>query len=288
MSFIQPMLAASMPKVPIKITPGVYVYDEKFDGHRLILSKTPEGAVTAWSRDGLVRLLPPQIHEAAEYLQPGTYDGELFVPGKRSYGVTELANSAKLVYVVFDVLALLGVSTLAQTYDERRAYLAAMEEHLDFSHDAIRLAPSKALDSDRDLELALRDIWDADGEGIIIKKRTGRYYPGKRPKDVWIKMKQLRTAVLTVVGFVAGRGEIVNRGPYAMVVLRDDEGFETAVKTRNDAELERFEKEACQQGSSLDPILRHPAIGRKLRIEYQERTPDGSYRHPRWDRWEDE
>ena len=30
-----------------------------------------------------------------------------------------------------------------------------------------------------------------------------------------------------------------------------------------------------------------PAIGRKLRVDYQEVTPDG-YRHPRWDRWEDE
>jgi hypothetical protein len=86
------------------------------------------------------------------------------------------------------------------------------------------------------------------------------------------------------MGFTQSRGKIIDRGPYAAVLLRDAAGNETTVKTLNDVELDRFE----QEWPSTAGVEHHPAVGRKLRIEYQERTPDGSYRHPRWDRWEDE
>ena len=123
-------------------------------------------------------------------------------------------------------------------------------------------------------------VWDSDGEGLIIKRRQAPYTSGKRTMD-FIKLKDLRTAVLTLVGFRAGVGTIVDRGAYATVVLRDEHGVQTTVKTLNDKELARFESSA--KGHKV-----HPAIGRSLRIEYHEKTPDGNYRHPRWDRWENE
>jgi ATP-dependent DNA ligase len=106
------------------------------------------------------------------------------------------------------------------------------------------------------------------------------YRPGKRDKS-WIKIKKLRSAVLTVTGFQPSKGQIINRGPFATVVLKDEQGNVTTVKTRNDAEIAKLEAQAVAGAA-------HPAIGRKLRIEFQERTVDGSYRHPRWDRWENE
>lgn len=176
------------------------------------------------------------------------------------------------------------------------------------------LAPAVHLDTEDEMHTYLRAIWARDGEGVILKRRDSRYSPGKRPREDWIKIKALRSAILTVVGFLPSKGTIQNRGPYATVVLRDDQGYETTVKTLNDAELAKFEAEwkaldphqtrADIEGVSRveaksrthrglfdnDPMIAplaalHPAIGRRLRIEYQERTPDGSYRHPRWDRW---
>jgi hypothetical protein len=38
----------------------------------------------------------------------------------------------------------------------------------------------------------------------------------------------------------------------------------------------------------LPRCITHPAMGRLLRIEYQDIAADGGVRHPRWDRWEDE
>jgi hypothetical protein len=74
--------------------------------------------------------------------------------------------------------------------------------------------------------------------------------------------------------------------------LEDDRGNRTSVKTKDDFELAQFEKQALaglqKVGDMVVAIPAHPAIGRKLRIEYQDWTPRGGYRHPRWDRWEAE
>lgn len=278
MNFVSPQLASPLP-ANFKPTPGCWAVEEKWDGHRLVVAVGATGQgdlfgaikVRAWSRHGKDRILPPHVRIALEALPEGLYDGELIVPGSRSYGVTVLEDASKLVFVVFDVIKLLGrdlTSTgVGATYDERRALLQTIGL---LGDGPVRLAWSENIDSLERIE-ALRDVvWSREGEGLILKRRASKYTVGKRPKD-WLKVKDLKTAVLTVVGFNDG-----TRGPNSVPVLRDEDGNETTVKAKNDAVLAYVQAnwKAC--------------IGRKLRIEFQERTPDGSYRHPRWDRWEDE
>jgi ATP-dependent DNA ligase len=281
--FITPMLAAPMPK-SFDIRPGIYAVEEKFDGHRLI-ARIGGTRVQAWSRNGLERVLPPHLIEALSQFPDGVYDGELNVPGKRSYGVTEIVNGPDLVFTIFDLIEVLGVSIAAQTYDRRREYLREIFSRERLQSRAVKLSLSTELADEDHMHLLLKAVWARDGEGLIIKRRASRYTAGKRPKEDWIKVKALRSAVLTIVGFIPSKGKIQDRGPFATVVLKDDEGHETTVKTKNDAELARFEREQPTEDFMVAP---HPALGRKLRIEYHERTPDGSYRSPRWDRWEDE
>lgn len=294
------MLASPMPKEPHKapvLTDGAWAAEEKYDGHRLVVevadartqSLYGEGnTVTAWSRYGKERLLPNHIIEALQHFPVGIYDGELLAPGKRSYGVTELVNGAELVYVMFDVLQVTtdGVPTSATdlSYVVRRGWLEEAFKVLGPLYPCIQLAESTVVTSVEQVAQMAEDVWRRDGEGLILKRRLAPYQVGKRSKD-FIKIKKLQTAVLTVIGFEAGRGTINYRGEYATVVLRDDAGFTTTVKTRNDAECAAFEHAAQVAASMKRP---HPAIGRRLRIEFQERTPDGNYRHPRWDRWENE
>lgn len=288
MPFISPMLASPMPKQPIDLSSGEYAAEEKFDGHRLIVEVSSGQAVDlfaegplvqAWGRYGIARILPSHITDALAKFPYGIYDGELLAPGKRSYGVTELVNSSDLVFTAFDLLKLFDEDTTDLTYDERRALLEKIFSTEALQSPATVLATSRVLYTEEQMRALRNQIWARDGEGLIIKRRRGKYHPGKRTKE-FIKIKQLQTAVLTVIGFEASKGTIQDRGRFATVVLRDDGGYQTKVKTLNNVELDRFEKEA---GPSP-----HPAIGRRLCIEYQERTPDGSYRHPRWDRWEDE
>lgn len=288
MPFIEPMFAASMPKKLI-ITPDQYAMEEKYDGHRLIVEVAQNG-IFAWSRNGLARALPAHLTITLSEFPVGIYDGELFVPGHRSYGVTEIVNGPNLVYTVFDLLRFKNSSMELYSYDTRREFLSTIfDEMIGDPKFPIKKAQSLHVHNMVQVQKILEKIWARDGEGLILKRRDLPYLPGKRPKDSWIKIKQLRSAVLTVVGFVQSRGQINNRGPYAMVLLRDDAGNETAVKTKNDAECRKFEQEAPVQGEfTLGDGPKHPAIGRRLRCEYQERTPDGSYRHIRWDRWENE
>lgn len=282
MSFISPMLASPMP-VNFNIKPEEWSSEEKFDGHRLILEVSDikndllsEGkGVRAWSRNGLSRVLPRHIVDACGKLPNGVYDGELLVIGKRSYGVTELTNTSLLTFMCFDVLVLLDQETQSHTYKHRRAYLEEIFSRPEIESKALQLAKSTVLES-LDEVITLRDeVWQRDGEGLILKRRDGIYIPGKRSKD-FIKVKMLRTAVLRVIGFAESKGQIQNRGQYATVILQDDDGNTTTVKTRNDAELKKLEAAG------------KTTLGRLLRIEYQERTPSGQYRHPRWDRWENE
>jgi hypothetical protein len=129
----------------------------------------------------------------------------------------------------------------------------------------LRVSPAYEVNSQADIDEHLKRVWARDGEGLIVKRRASLYFPGKRPKDAWIKLKQEDHVVMTITGFMAGK-----LGPYSTVKLRDTEGHETTVKTLNNI--------------LLDLIARDPGavIGRKIIIAFQERTPDGLYRHPRW------
>jgi bifunctional non-homologous end joining protein LigD len=273
---MQPMLASPMPK-NFSIKPGEWVAEEKYDGHRILLYVPPASLgsrlIEATSRDGNRRELPGHIlREINSWVPEGLYDCELIVPGKRSYGVTVVADAPKLVLVFFDCLEVRSTVAIQFTYSDRRELLETMFAF--YAHNwtgpgekPLRLAAAHVLGSLEEAREHAEAVWRVGGEGLILKRRSARYQPGKRSKD-WIKIKDLRSAVLTVIGFQVGL-----LGPRAVVRLRDEEGNETTVKAKNDAERGKL--------SAAD-------VGRKLRIEFQERTPGGGYRHPRWDRWENE
>jgi len=281
----KPMLAVPMSKA--KILDWLdWAIEEKYDGWRLIVEVAQ--TITAWTRPSqhagaegktmLVQALPVHLMRDLSRLPYGVYDGEL-MSGVTSSDVSRLDLVDQKRFVVFDVLRSTAGSTAMLTYDQRRAILETIFQTLPQSV-ALHLAPNMALTCLDDVSDFVKAVWARGGEGAILKQRTARYFPGKR-SPVFVKVKKLQTAVCTVVGFAAGRGEKVDRGPFAMVLLQDAKGNATSVKTRNDAELAAF-------AASGRPDATHPALGRKLRIEYQDFTPTDGYRHPRWDRFEDE
>ena len=283
MSFVSPMLARKMPDYFDRMfEPNQWWANEKFDGIRLITvvrrgasDLFTEKTVETWSRLGIIHPVPRHIIEAAAKLPDGIYDGELLAPGKRCYGTMALVNGPDLLYHVFDIIEAGGFSFIHRPLEERLIYMQELEQKGHFS-GPIKLAEYRMMSSWADVE-ALRDrVYERDGEGLILKRVRSKYQVGKRPKD-WIKIKKLERKPMMIVGFQPSRGLLNNRGPYAIVVVRDEDGIETTVKTKNDAECRQFEMEAT--------VSPHPAIGRMLIIEYQERTPDGNYREPRWKEW---
>lgn len=268
MSFIKPQLASPM-KSDFTITNDAWVAEEKYDGHRLVVV-VKGSKVQAWSRDENPRILPPHVRTALAQLPDGTYDGELISTEKtKSYGVTDLEQADKLCFVIFDILRVGEHDATHQPYSYRRELITTIfRDRLETA--GVTYAAAMFVANLREAMRFAKTVWDRGGEGLILKNIHEPYTPGKRAKH-WIKIKKNNTAVLTVIGFVAGL-----LGPCATVLLEDNEGFQTTVKTLNTKE-----REAAQKNPGA-------LIGRKLRIEYQERTPDGGYRHPMWDRWEDQ
>lgn len=289
-NYVAPMLASPMPegKSFEDFLDGTWIMEEKYDGHRVTVIVTARGEVSAWSRPQAgksgkpnARALPEHVERELRLLPAGTYDGELIVRRERgsrsgrSYDVTDAANASKLQFVAFDMVKTGPVDVTMYSYRERRELLEEAFVGLDVEDDApvgINLASAT-----KPSRKALEAIWARDGEGAILKRRAAAYQPGARSKD-FIKIKKLRSEVMTIIGFESGKS-----GPFSTVRVRSVQrhvtfGFsETTVRVLNNEEMAKI---VAVKGQGY--------IGRKLRIEFQERTPDGSYRHPRWDRWEDE
>jgi ATP-dependent DNA ligase len=271
-----PMLASPLPdgRSITDYENADWVMEEKLDGHRVVVRVSHRvvphvGAthdVVAWSRpragaDALRRELPPHIIEAMEALPSGDYDGELIVPGGTAPDVARTLNFAKLIFVIFDLLSFEGRSLMNEPWHTRRTRIDnAIVGITKSTGPGVRVIDVTPVSKWR-----LDSIWRQGGEGAIVKRASGQYWPGMRSTD-WIKFKAVRTAPLTIIGFEAGK-----LGPHSVVKLRDADGIETTVKVLDNA--------------TLADVERNPSayIGRTLRIEFQERTADRKYRHPRWD-----
>jgi len=199
--------------------------------------------------------------------------------------------------VIFDVLVLKDKVTTDLNYDARRMLLEEIFRRKEIvGGNAVVLAGSFPINNRKELFRYRDAIWKQGGEGLILKRRNSAYLVGKRSKNI-LKLKKLETELTTLIGFEAGTSQKINRGPFAKVWVRADDGHEYTVKTLSNEELEKFEtqwKEARNRAyekrktQPTDPNKDHPALGRKLWVEYHEKNANGSRREPRWDRWEDE
>jgi ATP-dependent DNA ligase len=261
--FIHPQLAAPMPDVATfaQYETAAYVMEQKLDGHRLVVT-VADGTVTAWSRLDNKRDLPPHLTAALAALPNGTYDGELLVPGGKSHDVVRAENAHLLVYAVFDLTRLLGFDVTGQPLSTRRAYLS--EIFADDRGPVYLVAQSPVSRADIDARIARGE------EGVIIKALASTYRPGYRSPD-WIKVKALGSMAVTLTGWEAGKS-----GPYSKIAYVTPTGYRSTVKTRTTAMLADFARTPTAY------------IGREFRIEYQEILANGSIRHARFDRWENE
>jgi ATP-dependent DNA ligase len=310
---IAPMLAVPLAKANITDWSD-WRMEEKYDGHRLIVVVTSLGEVTAYTRERkhagdvsgksqATRDLPPHLVAELRTLKPRglsvTLDGELLaiLPDGRigtSTDVTRTDLQGGLRFVAFDVLTTAAGSSMMLPYEDRRRLLEGI---LLGRRTHVLLADSRECCDTDTVSAWYHEVRTRGGEGLILKQKRARYEPGKR-RASFVKIKSLYTAVARVTGFEATRGTVLNRGQFAKVTVEIVQpapehphtmGLRTSVKTLDDAELAKFNAQAQNIEGTLTHMLRtHPALGRLLRIEYQDLAADGGLRHPRWDRWEDE
>lgn len=268
----KPMLASSMAEVGGRFEDYCgdpnWAMEEKLDGHRITVKVDDE--ITAWARPktgpAKRRKLPPHIIAELRDVSHGLYNAELRVPGGVSTDVVRLALQSKLELILFDVTSVGNVDCSVLPYNKRRQVLLASAPNCGAQTGRyVRVIESTPVSEER-----LSDIWNAGGEGAILKRVSSVYQAGRRSED-WIKAKRSGSEAMTVTGFKAGEN-----GPYSTVTLMSSDGLATAVKTKNNAWLKKLAKNPQSY------------VGRRLVVSYIEKTASGKLRHGMWDHFEGE
>jgi bifunctional non-homologous end joining protein LigD len=107
------------------------------------------------------------------------------------------ARQTPVVYMIFDLLRLDGLSTLELPYAERRARLAA----LGLAGPAWQTPAHEMGDGHATLEVSRR----YGLEGVVAKRVDSRYEPGRR-SGAWVKVKHSLRQEFVVGGWQPGQG----------------------------------------------------------------------------------
>lgn len=181
-----------------------WVYEVKWDGVR-VLADTTGDRVRLRARTGReVTAAYPELGTLAG-LPGAVLDGEVVVMARgvpsfealaERMHVRDPARAQRLAarrpatYVVFDVLALDGSDLTRRPWSERRAALESLELPA-----CVQLSP---VYDDGD---ALWAVTLEHGlEGVVAKRRTATYQPGRRSPD-WVKAPHRATRTAAVVGW---------------------------------------------------------------------------------------
>ena len=309
---ITPMTATTgrLPRGPA----GTWAYEVKWDGVRA-LATVRDGGLRLRSRprgNGAGNDVTGRYPELAELagvrlgaLGDGPYvlDGEVVLfddDGRPSFPLLQhrmhvadpsearrLAAERSVVYVAFDLLWTPAGPCWDLTYDERRRLLG----ELDLPGRHVHVPPAIVDDPD-----PFVDMCRARGlEGVVAKRRAGRYRPGRRT-DSWIKVKFTRRQEFVVVGWTEGTG---GRSAYLGALMlgvhdedgvlvycgKDRTGFSDSELRALDGVLAPLERdEPTVTGAPTQRTVVHwvePSV--VVQVTFGEWSPSGHLRHPSYE-----
>jgi bifunctional non-homologous end joining protein LigD len=201
--FVEPMAAASA-KEPFD-SPD-WIFEPKLDGYRAITVIDSTGKARLWSRNHLP-LEPkfPTIQDAINQLKLRStiLDGEIVALDKHGVPRFQLLQrwqkrpTAPVVLCLFDLLWSDGRDITRKTVLQRRERLEQI------------INPVPGLQVGRYVEKRGIDLYhlakEKGLEGIIAKRKTSPYRPGKRSQD-WLKIKARPQQEFVVCGLTEGKG----------------------------------------------------------------------------------
>jgi DNA ligase D-like protein (predicted ligase) len=282
--------------------PETWQYEVKLDGYRAIAFKAAGPAQLRSRNDSDFRPRYPAVAAALDSLPRGTIvDGEVVAAdaeGRPSFQLLQNAagGGAQILFYVFDLLMLNGRSTMPEPLEIRRAQL--VESVLPLLGEPIRyIAPL-----DAPLPVLIDSVRAHGLEGLVAKRRTSRYEPGRR-SGAWLKMRVNRTEEFVIGGYTVAAGgfDAIVLGAIKdgklHYVARTRNGFTPATRAQLWRELRGLEIPACPfvnlpekragrwgQGLTAEKMLACRWVQPKLsaRIAFVEWTSDDHLRHARW------
>ena len=206
---LQPPVPPMLARLSRELPRGDFVYEPKWDGFRCLAFRDGENIeLRSRNQRPLARYFP-EVVEALLGLREEQFvvDGELVVATAKGLDfeallarlhpaasrVEALRRTSPAVYVAFDLLALAHDDATGRPFRERRELLAGL------LHD---VGPPLALTpATEDAEVAhgwLRRFQGGGIDGVVAKRASGPYVPGKR---ALLKVKLERTVDCVVGGF---------------------------------------------------------------------------------------
>jgi bifunctional non-homologous end joining protein LigD len=285
-SYVRPMLA-TLHDAPFD--DREWIFELKWDGYRAI-AEIDDGKVKLYSRNGLsfLPLYPSLATELSKLKLNAVLDGEIVVldehnrPSFQKLQQFGDSRSGKLVYYVFDCLAIDGDSMVKLPLAKRKEILKKKLP----KNNMVRF-------SDHVVEHGIQLFTNArkmDLEGIIAKRADSTYIEGKRSKD-WLKVKNHNTQEAIIVGYTEPRGARNHFGALLLAIYK--KGKLTYIGHTGTGFTEKLLKEIFLK---LQPLKRTtspfegkiPVNGKVTwvdpqlvcAIKFTEVTNDGILRHP--------
>jgi bifunctional non-homologous end joining protein LigD len=209
----RPMLATPVEAVPHG---DEWLFEVKWDGYRA-LAVVRGGDVKLVSRNG--NDLTGRFSAVARAIEQAVrspnivLDGEICAlddEGRPRFGALQ-TGAGTLVYYAFDVLELDSEPLLARPLAERRNEL----ERALVAASAVRISSVF-----EDGEALLDAVGQQGLEGVVAKRVSSAYQPGKRTRD-WLKVKTTGRQEFVVAGYTRGEGR---RAGFGSLVLAVNEG----------------------------------------------------------------
>jgi bifunctional non-homologous end joining protein LigD len=301
---LRPMLAVSG-RLPPARDDDAWSYELKWDGVRMLAHVAPSSVRLIGRSGNDATIAYPELAGLSSALggRTAVLDGEVAVlgpDGSSDFGAlaprmhvrsavraAELAARVPVTYIVFDVLRLDEVSTIALPYAQRRALV----EELVPPGPHWQVSPAFAGGGADLLEASRR----MGVEGILAKRLDSPYRPGQRSTE-WVKVKNLLTQEVVIGGYTTGEGRRAStfgalllgvsvRGGLTYVGSVGT-GFDDRMLNDLAGRLRSLRTDRSPFTGPVDP--RHARGARWVRPElvgevaYGQWTSDGRMRHPVW------
>ena len=266
-----------------------WIFEIKWDGYRAI-SELADDDVFLYSRNGnsFNAAYSLVVDELKKMNLNATLDGEIVVLNSKGLPDFQLLqdykmdNSHPIQYNVFDLLSMNGKNTCGLTLVERKKLLKKLLPE----NEIVKYADYFET---KGIEL-FKEITKLDMEGIMAKKATSLYYPGRRTNE-WLKIKEHKTQDALIAGFTQGRNTRKHFGALILAVKKNDSltyigHTGTGFDEKKLEEVMKLLKPLIRKTSPFDKriVTNMPVtwVEPKLvcEVKYSQQTQGGSLRHP--------
>ncbi|MDM7991079.1 ATP-dependent DNA ligase [Arthrobacter sp. zg-Y877] len=302
---VEPMLATLGTRAEIN-DDDEWAFEMKWDGVRAVVTVTPEGTRLLSRNGNDMTAAYPELQDLSAHLngERAVLDAEIVAinkAGRPDFGllqprmhltkpreITAAAERTPVHLMVFDLLWLDGNSLADLSYVQRREILESAVEATPDGHvqvpPVLDMSMDEAVASSKELGL----------EGVMAKRRTSTYSPGRRSKN-WLKLKNQLTQEVVVVGWRPGQGNRQNKVGSLLVAI--PEGVDLKYIGRVGSGLSEKDlaligprlKKMSRKTAPLDDVpaadasdaqwVRPALVGE---VTFSERTGTGKLRHPVW------